>query len=56
MKDAPNKDNAIRFLELLLGAEGTRSLKDNGPDPLTPAQVTPADLSKLPPSLRALLK
>lgn len=56
LKNAPNKDNAIKFLELLLGPEGTRSLKENGPDPLTPALATPADQSKLPSSLRALVR
>lgn len=56
MKGAPNRENAIKFLELLLGPEGTRSLIENGPDPLIPAMVSPADLSKLPSSLRGLVK
>ena len=54
-KDAPNKENAIRVLALLLGAEGTRSLRENGPDPLTPALVNKADLGKVPSSLRHLV-
>jgi molybdate/tungstate transport system substrate-binding protein len=56
MKDAPNKDNAIRFLQLLLSPAGTASLKENGPEPISPALVSPADLHKLPESLRSLVK
>jgi len=56
MKDAPNKDNAIRFLELLLGPEGNRSLKENGPDPLIPALVGQTDLRRVPASLQRLVK
>src|SRR5262249_8422642 len=33
MNAAPNRENAIKFLEMLLGASGTASLKENGPDP-----------------------
>lgn len=55
MNDAPNKKNAVRFLELLLGPEGTRALQENGPDPLNPARVSEADLRRLPPSLRRLV-
>lgn len=56
MNDAPNKENAIRFLEMLLSPVGTASLKQNGPDPISPALVTPADFRKLPASLRPLVK
>jgi molybdate/tungstate transport system substrate-binding protein len=56
LKDAPNKENAIKFLQLLLGPEGTAALKENGPDPLTPALVSPADLKNVPESLRRLVK
>src|SRR6185312_10844169 len=31
MKDAPNRENAVRFLELLLSPSGTAALKANGP-------------------------
>jgi molybdate/tungstate transport system substrate-binding protein len=55
MKDAPNKQNAIKFLELLLSPAGTAALKENGPDPITPALVSPADLRNLPESLRPLV-
>jgi molybdate/tungstate transport system substrate-binding protein len=56
MKDAPNKENAIKFLQLLLGPAGTAELKENGPDPLTPALVNPADVKNVPESLRRLVK
>lgn len=56
LKDAPNKENAIKFLQLLLSPAGTASLKENGPDPLSPALVSPADLRNLPESLRPLVR
>jgi len=56
LKDAPNKQNAIKFLQLLLGPAGTAVLKENGPDPLSPALVSAADLRKVPESLRPLVK
>jgi molybdate/tungstate transport system substrate-binding protein len=56
MKDAPNKENAIKFLQLLLGPAGTASLNENGPTPISPALVNPADFHKLPDALRALTK
>lgn len=56
MKDAPNRENAIKFLQLLLSPLGTASLKDNGPSPISPALVSPADFPKLPESLQSLVK
>ncbi len=56
MTGAPNKENAIKFLELLLGPTGTALLKENGPDPLSPAQVSAGDFRKLPDSLKPLVK
>jgi len=55
MNDAPNRENAIRFLRLLLGPAGAASLKDNGPAPIAPPLVSPADFNKLPKSLRPLV-
>jgi molybdate/tungstate transport system substrate-binding protein len=55
LKDAPNKQNAIKFLQLLLSPAGTSALKENGPDPLSPAFVRAADLRNLPESLRPLV-
>jgi ABC-type molybdate transport system substrate-binding protein len=56
MNSAPNKENAIKFLQLLLSSAGTASLNEYGPSPITPALVTQADLHKLPDSLRSLVK
>lgn len=56
LKDAPNKENAVKFLELLLSAAGKTALTENGPDPLSPALVSPTDLPNLPESLRGLVK
>src|SRR5215475_4357670 len=56
LKDAPDKENAIKFLELLLSSEGTAALKKNGPDPLSPAMVSSEDLRNLPESLRSLVR
>jgi molybdate/tungstate transport system substrate-binding protein len=56
MKDAPNKENAIKFLQLLLSPAGTGSLQDNGPAPLAPALVSSADFRRLPEVLKPLVK
>jgi molybdate/tungstate transport system substrate-binding protein len=56
LKDAPHKANAVKFLELLLSPAGTASLNENGPTPVSPALVSPADLRKLPEALRTLVK
>ena len=56
LRDAPNRDNAIKFLEMLLGPAGTAALNENGPAPISPAQVTPEDFRKLPIPLRSLVK
>jgi molybdate/tungstate transport system substrate-binding protein len=56
LKNAPNQENAIRFLEFLLSPAGTSALKANGPAPISPALVRKKDFNQLPPSLRALVK
>ncbi len=56
MNEAPNKENAIKFLQMLLSPAGTASLNENGPAPISPALVTAADFHKLPESLRPLVK
>lgn len=56
LHDAPNKENAIRFLQLLLSPEGISVLKRNGPDPVFPAMVSSEDFRKLPESLRSLVR
>ena len=56
MKNAPNRENAIKFLQLLLGPAGTAMLRENGPAPISPALVSAADFGKLPKPLRPLVK
>jgi ABC-type Fe3+ transport system substrate-binding protein len=56
LKEAPNRENALKFLQLLLGPAGKTSLMENGPAPISPALVDPADFRKLPESLRSLVK
>jgi ABC-type molybdate transport system substrate-binding protein len=56
MNGAPNRENAIKFLELLLGPTGTAMLKENGPAPIEPALVSASDFRKIPDSLRPLVK
>ena len=40
MKNAPNRENAIKFLQLLLGPAGRAALQENGPTPISPALVS----------------
>jgi molybdate/tungstate transport system substrate-binding protein len=56
LKNAPNRENALKFLQLLLGPMGKASLNDNGPAAISPALVSPADFRRLPESLRSLVK
>jgi molybdate/tungstate transport system substrate-binding protein len=56
LKDAPNRENAIKFLQLLLSPAGKPSLIDDGPAPVSPALVSPSDFRRLPESLRSLVK
>lgn len=55
LKNAPNRENAIKFLQMLLGPEGKKALEENGPDPISPALASPGDLYNLPESLRPLV-
>ena len=56
LKDAPNKNNAIRFLELLLSPTGRAALAENGPSPISPALVSPESFAQLPRSLQSLVR
>jgi molybdate/tungstate transport system substrate-binding protein len=55
MNAAPNKENAIKFLQLLLSPTGTALLYKYGPSPIAPAVVSPEDFHKLPESLHPLV-
>jgi len=56
LTNAPNRENAVKFLQLLLSPTGTASLKENGPTPISPAHVSSEDFRKLPQLLRPLVK
>jgi molybdate/tungstate transport system substrate-binding protein len=55
MKNAPNPGAAVTFLQLLLGPTGKALLNESGLMPVSPAVVSPADVSVLPESLRRLV-
>jgi molybdate/tungstate transport system substrate-binding protein len=55
LKNAPHRENAVKFLQLLLSPAEKASLDENGPAPISPAVVSPADFRKLPESLRFLV-
>ncbi len=52
--NARNRDNAIAFLERLLGSPGRAALMTNGPAPLPRARVSRFDYQRLPEGLRHL--
>ena len=56
MKSAPNRENAIKFLQLFLapGDIGQVTLQKVGPAPVSPALVSPDDYAQLPAELRSL--
>jgi len=56
MTNAPNRENALKFLQLLLGPTGTSLLRENGPAPILPPHISSKDFSKLPQLLRPLVK
>jgi molybdate/tungstate transport system substrate-binding protein len=57
LETAPNRENAIRFLQLLLapGEIGQATLQKVGPSPVSPAVVSPDDWQHVPGELRNLL-
>lgn len=56
LKKAPNKDNAIKFLQYLLGTVGQAALTANGPAPIIPAAVSGRDYNKIPKVLKSLVQ
>ena len=57
MKSAPNRENAIKFLQLLFapGDIGQTTLQKVGPAPISPPLVSSDDYEQLPPELRDLV-
>jgi molybdate/tungstate transport system substrate-binding protein len=56
LKNARNRENAVKFLQLLLGSAGASALASSGPAPITPPIVNGSDYRKLPDSLKSLVK
>jgi ABC-type molybdate transport system substrate-binding protein len=50
---SPKRQNAIAFVNLLLGPTGTAALNLHGPAPVTPAIVSPDDYAHVPKALQA---
>jgi molybdate/tungstate transport system substrate-binding protein len=52
LKAAPNRENALKFVQMVLSPTGTELLKANGPDPISPALVSASDYRKVPQTLQ----
>ena len=52
--NARNRDNAVAFLERLLGPSGRTALTTNGPTPLPRARASRSDYQRLPEALQSL--
>ena len=57
MNDAPNREGALKFVQLLLAPDGPgqAALKQVGPQPIAPI-VSQEDFAQLPPELQTLIK
>jgi len=53
-RNARNRDNAVAFLERLLGPSGRTALTTNGPTPLPRARASRSDYQRLPEALQSL--
>ncbi|HUL91382.1 MAG TPA: substrate-binding domain-containing protein [Burkholderiales bacterium] len=56
LNNAPNHENAVKFLQLLFGAQGVAMQAATGPAPVSPPLVSHEDFRDLPPSLRSVVK
>jgi molybdate/tungstate transport system substrate-binding protein len=55
LNKSQNPENAVAFVNLVLGAVGTAAFNANGPAPITPAVVSPSDYARLPKTLQSLV-
>jgi ABC-type molybdate transport system substrate-binding protein len=55
LKTAHNREDAVKFLQLLFGSEGIALQTATGPAPISPPIVSHHDFHQLPASLRALV-
>ena len=53
-RSSAHVDDAIAFVNLLLGPTGTAALNANGPTPLVPAAVSRADFARVPKTLKGV--
>lgn len=56
MNAAPNRDNALAFLQLLFSSQGAALLNAAGPAAINPPLASKQDFGRLPASLKALVK
>jgi molybdate/tungstate transport system substrate-binding protein len=56
LKNAPNPENAIRFLQLLFGQQGVAVQTAVGPAPISPPLVSHHDFEQLPGPLRSIVR
>jgi len=55
LNGAPNRDNAIKFLQLLFGPDGVAAQTAVGPAPISPPIVSHEDFENLPAALQPLI-
>jgi molybdate/tungstate transport system substrate-binding protein len=55
LETAMNRDNAIKFLQLLFGSQGVAIQSTTGPAPISPPVVSRHDFERLPAELRSLV-
>jgi ABC-type molybdate transport system substrate-binding protein len=55
-RKSANPENAIAFVNLVLGATGTAAFAVHGPAPIAPALVSVADYPRLPKSMQPLVQ
>jgi ABC-type molybdate transport system substrate-binding protein len=55
LKNGPNQQSAVSFVDLLLAPVGAAALNANGPTPVSPALVSPSDYAHLPKSTQMLV-
>ena len=56
MNAAPNRENALAFLQLLFSSQGVAMLNAVGPSPISPPIVSKQDFAQLPASLKVLVQ
>lgn len=54
LKNSTNSNEAVAFVNLLLGSVGTAALNANGPSPIVPAVVSRGDSARIPKTMKGL--